>query len=249
MVMEPKKGDGDEASSSSNAEPSSVNPSKSVASPLFDLSFLNKSIVVPLLDTHATEEDQEETAPVLIRTSTTHLCLKPVGQVPLPSAKPEQDSSPLFVPSKSHQSPDTNKTEVEPTKVSDGNVRRLHELKQSDITVEEINVRVQDTPGAVREAAHKPTSVKRGRGRPPKKKVVEGRSSAVKRPRSPDSNDYTPIKFSMASLKSPNSPTSQGEGFTSRPFTRASLGKDFPSAKKRSWIDVEKELEPDLEFV
>ncbi|XP_047243375.1 uncharacterized protein magl isoform X2 [Girardinichthys multiradiatus] len=283
MVMEPKKGDGDKASSSSNAEPSSVNPSKSsekttssseqpsvpksrcammdktapsesdpkssgAASPLSDLSFLNKSIVVPLLDTHATEEDQEETVPVLIRTSTTHLCLKPVGQVPPPSAKPEQDSSPLFVPSKSHQSPDTNKTEVEPTKMSDGNVRRLHELKQSDITVEEINVRVQDTPGAVREAAHKPTSVKRGRGRPPKKKVVEGRSSAVKRPRSPDSNDYTPI-FSMTSLKSPNSPTSQGEGFTSRPLTRASLGKDFPSAKKRSWIDIEKELEPDLEFV
>ncbi|KAM4713504.1 uncharacterized protein mgab isoform 1-T5 [Anableps anableps] len=258
-----KKREGDGASSSATAEKSVVDPSKNLekttfdsaqpsdsdpkssgaASPLADLTFLNKSIALPPLDLQATEENQGEPVPILIRTSTGHICLKPVGQICSPSANSEQGSSPLFVSLDKGRPPtsqasqlttDTTEVEVEQTKMSGRYIHKLTELKQSEITVEEIK-------GS--------GSVKRGRGRPPGKKVTQGRGPAVKRARSQDSDDDTPVKFTIASLKSPNSPNSQGEVYTSRPLTRGSLGKDFPSEKKRSWIDVEKELEPDLDLV
>lgn len=81
-----------------------------------------------------------------------------------------------------------------------------------------------------------PVLLKRGRGRPPKRSSSEGlwippvvqRGSVT--PKSVDIPDH----FSKESRKA-------------RPLTRAALGKDFPSAKKRSWIDLEKELERDNE--
>lgn len=250
-----KKGEGDEAGSSANAEQSLVDPSKSLekttsdsdqpsdsdpkssgsASPLADLAFLNRAIALPPLDLQASEASQGRPVPILVRTSSGHICLKPVGQIRRPPpANPEQDSNldkSRFSKSQlSHLTTDATETKLAQTNRSDSYMHRLAELKQGDVTVEKMKG-------------------KRGRGRPPGKKTAQGRGAGVKRGRSQDSDDDSPVKFTIASLKRSSSPNSQGEGFTSRPQTRGSLGKDFPSEKKRSWIDMEKELEPDLDLV
>lgn len=80
-----------------------------------------------------------------------------------------------------------------------------------------------------------PLVLKRGRGRPPKRSSSEGlwNPPVVQGSVTPKSEDV-PERFSKESRKA-------------RPLTRAALGKDFPSAKKRSWIDIEKELEQDTD--
>lgn len=82
--------------------------------------------------------------------------------------------------------------------------------------------------------ADSPVLLKRGRGRPPKRSSSEGLwiPPVVQRESVTPKSDNIPDKFSKESRKA-------------RPLTRAALGKDFPSAKKRSWIDMEKELEQD----
>ena len=72
-----------------------------------------------------------------------------------------------------------------------------------------------------REAAPK----SQGRGRPPREVW-----------RSPDKARST------GTVCSPDMDQEGGTGSGKRPLTRGALGKDFPSAKRRSWIDVEKEL-------
>lgn len=104
------------------------------------------------------------------------------------------------------------------------------------------NTGVWDDAG---EADWYPSTVKRGRGRPPKKGSA---NSSSKQSASDDDNTDSPIRFSIGSYKSPDSTQFEGDVYTSRPLTRGSLGKDFPSAKKRSWIDMERELEPDLDL-
>lgn len=81
-------------------------------------------------------------------------------------------------------------------------------------------------------------TAKRGRGRPPKKKQEMWSPPATGAVSSPSqSNEDSPM------LRSQNAPkTASLHVDTSRPLTRGALGKDFPSAKKRSWIDTEKEL-------
>lgn len=82
---------------------------------------------------------------------------------------------------------------------------------------------------------------KRGRGRPSKQlsvlrpKVWKAQSS----PQSYMNSDDYPYESEMDTFVE--------NATASRPLTRGSLGKDFPSAKRRSWIDVEKELELDIE--
>ncbi|XP_029705375.1 MAX gene-associated protein isoform X2 [Takifugu rubripes] len=80
-----------------------------------------------------------------------------------------------------------------------------------------------------------PLLLKRGRGRPPKRSSSEGlwNPPVIQGSVTPKSEDI-PERFSKESRKA-------------RPLTRAALGKDFPSAKKRSWIDIEKELEQDTD--
>lgn len=97
--------------------------------------------------------------------------------------------------------------------------------------------------------------VKRGRGRPRKRGQGTERGSASRTgsnpPKSPDdSSAWLPGKCKSPNPDCKQSPAASSkptERNTNRPLTRGALGKDFPSAKKRSWIDVEKELEPDLE--
>lgn len=107
----------------------------------------------------------------------------------------------------------------------------------------------QDKPAVVRNSQ---PSVKRGRGRPRKRGQGTERGSASRAGSNPpdDSSAWLPGKFKNPDSDCKQSPAASSkptERNTSRPLTRGALGKDFPSAKKRSWIDVEKELEPDLE--
>ncbi|XP_054618404.1 uncharacterized protein magl isoform X2 [Dunckerocampus dactyliophorus] len=69
---------------------------------------------------------------------------------------------------------------------------------------------------------------KRPRGRPRKKPLVVGHGE----------DNFAHVTATA---------DSSGGGSGSRPRTRASLGKNFPSAKRRSWIDLEMELEPESE--
>lgn len=81
-----------------------------------------------------------------------------------------------------------------------------------------------------------PVLLKRGRGRPPKRSSSEGLwiPPVVQRESATPKSGNIPDNYSKESRKA-------------RPLTRAALGKDFPSAKKRSWIDMEKELEQDTD--
>lgn len=80
-----------------------------------------------------------------------------------------------------------------------------------------------------------PPLLKRGRGRPPKRSSSEGLWNP-------------PIVRGSVTPKAADIPENVSkESRKARPLTRAALGKDFPSAKKRSWIDIEKELERDTD--
>ncbi|XP_029966803.1 uncharacterized protein mgab isoform X2 [Salarias fasciatus] len=104
--------------------------------------------------------------------------------------------------------------------------------------------RVKGQPGKTENKT--PASAKR-RGRPPKRRSDEllspsGRVKRVGRPSKPKEDDP---ESSRRRFRSPQGDGGQHDA--SRPLTRAALGKDFPSAKKRSWIDMEKELESDVD--
>lgn len=97
-----------------------------------------------------------------------------------------------------------------------------------------------------------PPSVKRGRGRPrkdPSKPERMWRPPAyrAKRSLSPESDGDSPERYSDA-VVCKEEPSLVGITNTTRHLTRGALGKDFPSAKKRSWIDLEKELDPEFEY-
>ncbi|XP_074541561.1 uncharacterized protein mgab isoform X2 [Halichoeres trimaculatus] len=102
------------------------------------------------------------------------------------------------------------------------------------------------------QAANTPPPAKRGRGRPRKD---QSKSEPLWRPQrylakhslSPESEGYSPERFSDSVECKEETPL-MGNVSTSRHLTRGALGKDFPSAKKRSWIDVEKELEPEFDY-
>ncbi|CAL8315935.1 unnamed protein product [Merluccius merluccius] len=98
---------------------------------------------------------------------------------------------------------------------------------------------------------------KRGRGRPRKKGSLEdeyraGSSPEAKRRTPGNQGRCRPARDAWKSpgegarstrtASSPNTDQEGRKGSGKRPLTRGALGKDFPSAKRRSWIDVEKQL-------
>ncbi|KAG7263634.1 hypothetical protein CRUP_019726 [Coryphaenoides rupestris] len=107
--------------------------------------------------------------------------------------------------------------------------------------------------------AASPVPVKRGPGRPRKRPLEvdnRGRGPKVKQAAcTPVSQGrHRPVRNARKSpeearptraICSPVVNQSGGEGSAKRPLTRGSLGKDFPSAKRMSWLDMEKELELD----
>lgn len=143
-------------------------------------------------------------------------------------------------------------------------------------TTEMISVKTPQTDiRSVCKPENKPVPVKRGRGRPPKKKRGQvgcraaaagaepksttpiNRSPGTQTESSPSKSSQpvsSPVRqphgFKSPNIKPKDSPPENvllGDGSALRPLTRGALGKDFPSAKKRSWIDVEKELELEQE--
>lgn len=97
------------------------------------------------------------------------------------------------------------------------------------------------------DVAETPAPVKRGRGRPPKKSKLCSPDAQAGSSPSKSSKD-SPARLSCDSKnQNANAEALLGDINAPRPLTRGSLGKDFPSAKKRSWIDIEKDLDPDVE--
>lgn len=229
-----------------------------VKAPLSELVLLNKSIFVPPQD----GENSQEGGPVAVLKKTQQLsCLSfnHTRQSP-PVVETEPEPSPSVVrrgrgrPRKSAVVPVSPVKESENPSVVEDQSKSLSESETSILIEERQSKKIvlevtKDSPANV---GNNLVPVKRGRGRPPKKKPVQLWSSPRTRAGSSPSisNEDSPI---TRSLKSPDADTKPAtarhhvDRSASRPLTRGALGKDFPSAKKRSWIDVEKELEPELE--
>ncbi|CAJ1077414.1 MAX gene-associated protein [Xyrichtys novacula] len=104
-------------------------------------------------------------------------------------------------------------------------------------------------------AVSTPPPAKRGRGRPRKDKSLKMwrpsgcRTKPCPSPKSEEeSSDWSSNSFRRSGGQYEADTPLMVVKSESRPLTRGALGKDFPSAKKRSWIDVEKELEQEFEF-
>lgn len=115
---------------------------------------------------------------------------------------------------------------------------------------EPAETQAEPTPVIDSNPADNPVPVKRGRGRPPKNRGRPGRPPGTSS-KSDDDKPFIPVCGFKTPAIEPNADAegtaSPGQRKTLRPLTRGALGKDFPSAKKRSWIDIEKELDPEPE--
>lgn len=120
-------------------------------------------------------------------------------------------------------------------KLAPANERLRHSVKSLDHSQTPVAEGPKENGLVMANTGDSPRLLKRGRGRPPKKSSSEGiwNPPVIQGSVTPKSED-NPERFSKESRKA-------------RPLTRAALGKDFPSAKKRSWIDIEKELEQDTD--
>ncbi|XP_073348922.1 MAX gene-associated protein isoform X2 [Pagrus major] len=238
----------------------SSDPCSGVKPPLAELALLNKSIYVPSVALKALEKSQDGVA--WLGASNGAACLS------FNCVKPEPDVSPNVArrgrgrPRKKDVTPvreNRKRTAVEDTSESVGAIETIIPVKESPREKTSLRVAkdsprvVKESPGVVKDS---PVPVKRGRGRPPKNKSPLLRSppgvGAGSSPSNP--NEDRPFRLPRGVKSpytkpdgSPATPASHGDRNKSRPLTRGALGKDFPSAKKRSWIDVEKELEPEIE--
>uniref|UniRef100_A0A8C9ZJ68 BHLH domain-containing protein n=2 Tax=Sander lucioperca TaxID=283035 RepID=A0A8C9ZJ68_SANLU len=232
-----------------------------VKAPLAELALINKSIFVPAVARKAVENSQEEgTALALNKTMATaclsFTCVKQaptsVKPDPIPSVVRRRRGRPRKYPIPPVSANERPTVAEDASKSVCESVTSIpvKERQIENITLEVTKTQAENSPGMV---SDNPVPVKRGRGRPPKKKSAELWSSPVVRARrSPSkSSEDSPVRLSQSphtkSTGSPATTTLLGDINTSRPLTRGALGKDFPSAKKRSWIDVEKDLEPELE--
>eukprot|EP00064_Thunnus_orientalis_P012560 superscaffoldBa00001941_g12595 len=240
--------------------------------PLSELALLNKSIFVSSVALQPVESPEGGTVVGLNKTlATACLSFNCVKQIPN-SAEPKPDSSPPVVRrrrgrprknpipsvSESEKGPvvedtSTNASERETSVLVEETSQNGNETEK--MTLEMIKTQAECVTGMVDD--DNPVAVKRRRGRPPKKSSAQSLSPHVMQAGrgSFKSNEDSPFRlphnFRSPETKSKESPATDallGGISTSRPLTRGALGKDFPSAKKRSWIDIEKELEPELEF-
>ncbi|XP_069572282.1 uncharacterized protein magl [Brachyistius frenatus] len=197
---------------------------------LAKLGLLNKTIFVPLVDLKAMANSQNGGIEANLNKALAAARLN-FNIVPkIPPVETEREASPPV----SHHCRDG------PRK------KRGHRVSDSKISMEVEGgqcERAVDAPEAVSGVADSPVPVKRSRGRPRKNKSARQRSSPSESSSPSKSNEDSPVSFQIPAKK-----IMLGDVNTSRPLTRGALGKDFPSAKKRSWRDVEKELEGDPEF-
>ncbi|XP_065819878.1 MAX gene-associated protein [Labrus bergylta] len=215
---------------------------------------LNKQIIVPLVDLKTVKKRSTEAGEMKTH-GAARLTFEHVRQVPTYVVEPKPDPDP----------PAVRRSKGRPRKHP---LPRVGENAQHAVTCESesepsiliADVKPEKEPVEVTKTQSEDYSppVKRGRGRPRKDKKKEQflqmwrpppNLTRRTRPKSEDSSDRFSGTFQSpdAKCKTEESP-SPGHRSTSRPLTRGALGKDFPSAKRRSWIDVEKELEPELEY-
>ncbi|XP_071768542.2 MAX gene-associated protein, partial [Centroberyx gerrardi] len=238
---------------------------RGLTSPLVELARLNKSIYLPSVALQPVEKSMEGGRVLGLNKEMATACLSfnPLKSPPCAEPEPEPEPSPPVVRR------GRGRPRKHPLPVTPVNQNTKTSLVQETKTQAEDSpgkvAEVKDTQIPI------PVPVKRGRGRPPKKRPAQLASPAAgtgcePKKAAPDSGSpatqagSSPAKASQPvdspvrltrSLKSPdtkskNSPSMAPQlgGINAlRPVTRGALGKDFPSAKKRSWIDVEKELE------
>ncbi|KAK5853185.1 hypothetical protein PBY51_006996 [Eleginops maclovinus] len=219
-------------------QPSNSKPNSSGLKPhQVELALFDKSISVPSVTPNAVVKSQEGCPATDMNKSLQTACLsfQPVKPIPAPVVPP------VIRRGRGRPRKDS---------LSPYGATLQHERLSEKMTVALGEMQAYDSPGVV---SDNPVLLKRGRGRPPKHKTTQRLSPpGLKAGGSPSSsNKDSPVRKTVLGFKSPKeSPaTTTGDGDASayRPLTRGALGKDFPSAKKRSWIDVEKELDPELE--
>jgi len=212
-----------------------------VFTPLTQLAFLNNTIIMSPLDLDVIENNEEAgTGGSLSKAqASARLCFNPVRLVPV-AAESEPSPPDAVIPCRRGRPP-KNRGIMPPVKITENSVSKtpppIEEKQRDTIPVKDTKMSTEAAPVV----ADEPVPVKRPRGRPPKKNLAKPHSPPLKRAARSPSDEDGPVNFSVCKFKSPDTPGQK------RPLTRGSLGKDFPSAKKRSWIDVERELEPDLD--
>lgn len=210
-----------------------------------ELDVHSQSAIAPLLDVNASGTKQDLDSGPIQPAAAARLRFNQVSHLPPPDDfKP--DSSPSVGCCRS-----SGPVEIKGPPVSAGKQQEtnridittlLVESKRDKPSAEAGKMELRDAPNKASDYPGYPAPAKPRRGRPPKKRPANSQTPSAKRT---SSDDDSPVRFSIGGFSSTKA---EGEAYASRPLTRGSLGKDFPSAKKRSWIDVEKELEPDVEY-
>ncbi|KAJ0027088.1 hypothetical protein NQD34_018088 [Periophthalmus magnuspinnatus] len=209
-------------------------------SPLANIGYLNKTVSNQTLPT----------SPPSATTTTTKTKLTPFHQprtYPTPANRPKE----FPIPPKLFHKPQTIASS--PVKRRRGRPRKHPfpddaRTPNSKLEIKEdpdySPTNLQTTPSATNKRAaagiSSPQPAKRGRGRPPKSRRGLMLSPRVELERCP----YLEVKKEEEEW---DIDISSVHVNGSRPLTRGLLGKDFPSAKKRSWIDLESELDVDIE--
>ncbi|XP_047430369.1 MAX gene-associated protein [Mugil cephalus] len=266
MVMKPKeKGEDDEASPSvdplKNQEkifPASYKPLEdksacSGAESLAKLALINKSISVPLVDLKTKEKSQEQVSAVSLNTSLPPSPLT-CNSVQTPAVvEPEPDPKPDPSPPVARRQ--MGRPRKNPVPSVSKNEKPTVEEEARKTEKSEVSALVEERRGGKIRAKRKAADTSKVADSPAQDKPQRGcRKNSVRLQRIPVtraakstsiSSEDSPVKRRSSGFKSPDASTTFS---SSRPLTRGALGKDFPSAKKRSWIDVEKELEPDVEY-
>ena len=243
----------EETTTSLNPDPKSPH----LLNPMFELTPLNKSILMPSV---AVQDNQKGgTVEGLSRTlPAASLSLNCTQQFHGSKSKPKPPGKPRRGrPPKNHVTTQPLPVVDETRKpVSEGATSPLVEERQSETdSLGLTRKRAAGSPAVASDAAGGPVPVKRGRGRPPKQREPaepgepgeQWIPAAQRRRLSSKSKVDSPVRLSYLFKGQDTNTASQGELNASRPLTRGALGKDLPSAKRRSWIDVEKELELELE--
>ncbi|XP_053301535.1 MAX gene-associated protein [Pleuronectes platessa] len=234
----------EETTTSLNSDPKP--PQK--LNPMFEFTLLNKSIIMPSV---AVQDKQKGgTVEGLSKTL-------PAAPFSLNSMQEFYDSKSKSKPKPRRGRPPKNRVATQPFPVVDETRKPVSESATSPLVEERqseteylglTKKRAADRPAVASDAADSPVPVKRGRGRPPKpREPVEMWIPAGQRRGVSKSNEDSPVRLSYLFNGHDSLTASLGGQNTSRPLTRGALGKDLPSAKRRSWIDVEKELELELE--
>ncbi|XP_028997271.1 uncharacterized protein LOC114849727 isoform X3 [Betta splendens] len=242
VVKAKKKGEVDEMNSSTNAPPSYMDPSKNLGKEERSLSTGEQPL-------------DSESCSTLVKVKTGSE-LKRKQSEKSPESSSEADLKQTLstaclkfklLPAEVRDEPEPKSAEVPRSRGRPPKRLILPDDKKEQVaTGKDTSTQAVKSPATVSGdvSADSPVPVKRKRGRPPKS--ASSKASAKKEhcaSKSTVVQSYRNIKPKPSFAEKDLLGSS-----TSRPLTRGALGKDFPSAKRRSWIDVEKELEAENVF-